>query len=1132
MYLMKCQHSYEDRAIQCLLLSTALVLPALAVHADAPIITGQPVSEVLGLGQSAGLSVTASGAAPLAYQWFKDGVVLVGQTNSTLAFASFQFTNSGCYSAVITNATGLAISLPASLSLSNAPLRAWGYNAYGQLGNGTTNNAGLPSLVMNGAVVAAAGGFHSLSVAPDGTLWTMGENNFGQLGDGTTNNAALPTAVASNVVAVAAGTAHSLYVTTDGTLRAMGYNGYGQLGNGTTNSSGLPIVVASNVVAVAAGGFHSLFLTADGTLWGMGLNGFGQLGHGRGVAYLPVAVASNVVAAVAGSLHSLFVSVDGTLWATGWNNYGQLGNGTTITPTAPVPVASPVVAMAAGYAHSLFAKADGTLWAMGQNSYGQLGDSSIATRASPVLVATNVVAVAAGYSHSMFTKGDATLWAMGYNNYGQLGNGTMVTQTNMPILVNGGGLVASSLAKGPLAYHASAIASALPVLSPLSNQVLYAGQPLWFTASVSAGDGPFSYQWLFNSAIITGATNAAYALANVAMSNAGNFAVTVTGLLGRTATAAANVTVMNLPVQPASAMVSLGQPASLTAAYGGAGPFGYQWLKDGVILTGQTGSTLSIASFQFTDSGSYCVVATNLTETVISAPAILCVSNAPLRGWGYNFYGALGLGTTGGVSNRPARIASNVVASAGGAGHSLYVTADGALWSMGYNAYGQIGDGTTSNASLPLAVASNVVGVAAGLYHSLFIRADGTLWATGANGYGQLGNGTTNNATTAVPVAIGVVAVAAGKYHSLYLTANGTLWGMGQNSSGQLGNGTSVSTNRPIVVASNVLSMAAGGTHSLYVTANGALWAVGGNSYGQLGGTPPISPYRAFVVASNVVTAAAGDAHSLYVTASHTLWGMGLDSYGQLGNGSTTGGVRPVVVVSDDVMAVSAGLSHSLFVALDGTLWAMGDNTRGELGGDTTPLTYSVTPRLVNGGGMAAASLARGCECDHPLVIAAAAPAVNPLAPQIVYASQPLSFTASLSDGDGPFTYQWLFNGTNLTGAINAVYPIASAAFSDAGNYSVMVTGLYGSATSGLAALTVLPIASDPTKLIPSVNGSTLTVSWPADHLGWILQAQTNGLNAGVSANWFDVPGTGSGNAAVITIDCGNPAVFYRLRHP
>src|SRR5271157_2502400 len=109
-----------------LLLSTASALSALAAYGQSPGITSQPVSTVVGSGQTASLSVTATGAAPLAYQWLKDGVILCGQTNSTLSFASFQFTNSGTYQAVVTDSSGLAISLPASLSLSNDPLRVWG----------------------------------------------------------------------------------------------------------------------------------------------------------------------------------------------------------------------------------------------------------------------------------------------------------------------------------------------------------------------------------------------------------------------------------------------------------------------------------------------------------------------------------------------------------------------------------------------------------------------------------------------------------------------------------------------------------------------------------------------------------------------------------------------------------------------------------------------------------------------------------------------------------------------------------------------------------------------------------------------------------------------------------------------
>jgi 4-phytase/acid phosphatase len=66
----------------------------------------------------------------------------------------------------------------------------------------------------------------------------------------------------------------------------------------------------------------------------------------------------------------------------------------------------------------------------------------------------------------------------------------------------------------------------------------------------------------------------------------------------------------------------------------------------------------------------------------------------------------------------------------------------------------------------------------------------------------------------------------------------------------------------------------------------------------------------------------------------------------------------------------------------------------------------------------------------------------------------------------------------------------------------------------------------DPTNVTVSVSGKTLTISWPADHLGWILQAQTNGLSTG---QWVPLPGTGDTNLMAIPIDPANPAVFYRL---
>jgi hypothetical protein len=77
--------------------------------------------------------------------------------------------------------------------------------------------------------------------------------------------------------------------------------------------------------------------------------------------------------------------------------------------------------------------------------------------------------------------------------------------------------------------------------------------------------------------------------------------------------------------------------------------------------------------------------------------------------------------------------------------------------------------------------------------------------------------------------------------------------------------------------------------------------------------------------------------------------------------------------------------------------------------------------------------------------------------------------------------------------------------------------------------------ANYPTNVTFSLSGSTLNIGWPATHLGWILQAQTNAAGAGLvtaSNAWIDVTGTGTGTNAAVTINRTNPSVFYRLRHP
>ena len=416
-----------------------------------------------------------------------------------------------------------------SLFLKNdGSLWAMGYNLYGQLGDGTTNNINLPEqIVATGVKAIAAGSFHSLFLKSDGSLWAMGASGDGELGDGGshgdyyTNRA--EQIVASNVTAIAAGYNHSLFLKSDGSLWAMGDNGHGELGDGTLNSTNRPKqIVASGVTAIAAGRGYSFFVKSNGSLWAMGWNYTGQLGDGtlNSTSLPKQIVASGVTAIAAGDEHSLFLKSDGSLWAMGLNYDGQLGDGTAdngnyYTNRPEQIVASGVTAIAAGDYYSLFLTSSGSLWAMGANGYGQLGDGNppFGVHLPEQIVASGVTAIAGGLSHSLFVKSDGSLWVMGYNSFGQLGDGTL-NDTNRPKQIVAGPSSSPSITSKP----AAAIAIAAAGTTNLSVSVL--------PSSV------FSSQWFFNGTGIMGATETNLTISNFDLSKAGIYSIVVSNQNG------------------------------------------------------------------------------------------------------------------------------------------------------------------------------------------------------------------------------------------------------------------------------------------------------------------------------------------------------------------------------------------------------------------------------------------------------------------------------------------------------------------------------------------------------------------------------------------------------------------------
>ena len=98
------------------------------------------------------------------------------------------------------------------------------------------------------------------------------------------------------------------------------------------------------------------------------------------------------------------------------------------------------------------------------------------------------------------------------------------------------------------------------------------------------------------------------------------------------------------------------------------------------------------------------------------------------------------------------------------------------------------------------------------------------------------------------------------------------------------------------------------------------------------------------------------------------------------------------------------------------------------------------------------------------------------------------------------------------------------------------VTGVHNSTTDpiyiqGTGSLLVpFSTASNPTNISFTVTGNTLNLTWPADHLGWMVQS--NSVNLAVPADWYDISNTISGTNYSITLDPAKTNVFYRLRKP
>lgn len=288
--------------------------------------------------------------------------------------------------------------------------------------------------------------------------------------------------------------------------------------------------------------------------------------------------------------------------------------------------------------------------------------------------------------------------------------------------------------------------------------------------------------------------------------------------------------------------------------------------------------------------------------------------------------------------------------------HNLFIQADGTVKSCGINNFGECGLGNSNSPNLNLTVIpglTDVIQTATGTNHSLFLLKDGTVKSCGNNLAGERGTGDTtptpNLNLTVIPDLTDVTQVSAGYSYSLFLLKDGTVKSCGYNAFGQCGTGDKITPKLTISVIpglTNVTQVVAGKEHSLFLLADGTVKSCGNNQYGQcgIGYTSPTKLTPTVISGlTNVTQISSGSHTSLFLLADGTVKSCGLNDYGTCGTGDKISPKSKLTVIPGltDVAKIESISNHSLFLLKDGTVKSCGNNYYGQCGDGN-----SVTPKL------------------------------------------------------------------------------------------------------------------------------------------------------------------------------------------
>ena len=666
----------------------------------------------------------------------------------------------------------------------------WGYNQYGELGDGTTITRSAPTRVSGATTFTSVttGGYHSCALTGAGAAYCWGLNTNGQLGDGSTTNRSTPTAVTGGLAfsSLTAGDFFTCGRTTGGSIYCWGGNGAGQLGTGTTNQSTTPAresTGGTTWASVSAGARHVCAVDASQFLYCWGLNDHGQLATGDTVHRAsPWFIGSGYVLVAAGGYHSCaeMSGLNAVCW--GRNDQGQLGIGNYNDSYGPTTVSGYTFSRLSLGRYQSCGLVGNTAYCWGNNFDGQVGNNTVTVSSTPQAVYTGLVSSWAGLSTggyhtcgSDLSTGNSYCW--GWNGFGQVGNATPLDGVS-PVPVPG------------LPANMTMITTGHEHTCALQSGAVWC----WgWNSSGQLGDGTYT---------------------------------------DRTSPGT---------VSTYSDFQSVSAGSSHTCGLR-AGNLIFCW---GDNTYGQIGNGTTSGSSTPTPAigNGWAAVSTGDDHTcaLTTAGAAYC--------WGNNPDGRVGNNTTSQQpSPQPVNGSLTFSKISAGGWLSCGVTTGGAVWCWGDNSSGGLGNNSTGASAVPVQVSGTQTwaSVSAGLAYACGLTTSGAGYCWGDNSSGQLGNGTNTNSSVPVAVNGGFTwkSLAASRDGTVCgITSNNAAYCWGINFTGQVGDGTWTYRNAPtpVLAVGNYQLIQAGDVHSCAIagtSTSGPVFCWGDNERGELGYGP------------------------------------------------------------------------------------------------------------------------------------------------------------------------------------------------------------------------------------------------------------------------------------------------------